>query len=200
MTANLQERVEVAGGEVATLARTGDEVVIRQLDEDDIERVARELNPDRNAQTHRTRMRLQDTDTAAYLIAWHFDMPVAHGLLLWNGPLGNPKQHLPTQCPYIEDLWVKDDFRSQGVGSAMVETMETLVGERGHEHVGLSVGIDNLRGMSFYRRLGYAPLPVPIYTLSGVLQNAAGDLTFWSEECQYMRKSITATSGTRRRV
>ena len=190
MTANLQELGVVAGSDVTTLASIGEDVEIRPLEDDEVERVARELNPDRNAATHQTRLSLQDVDTAAYLIAWHMDAPVAHGLLLWNGPLGNPKQHLPTQCPYIEDLWVRPDVRSLGVGSAMVEAMESLAAGRGYGHVGLSVGIDNLHAMRFYSRLGYVPLAVPIYTLSGVLQDTAGDMTFWSEECQYMRKSI----------
>ena len=173
-----------------------DELVIRPLEHDELELYGRSLNPDRSLEAHRIRIRLQDEDTAAYMFAWHEDEPVGHGLLIWNGPIGNPKQHLPLECPYIEDLWVAPSRRSQGIGSAMVQMMESLAAERGYTLIGLSVGIDNMLGMQLYRRLGFVPLSVPTYTLSGVLQDASGELTFWSEECQYMRKSITMATGT----
>lgn len=186
----LQEHGVAASIGVVQPNRIVDEVVIRPLAHDEIDQFGTELNPDRAVSAHETRLKLQDEGCAAYIFAWHQEAPVGHGLLIWNGPIGNPKQHLPTQCPYIEDLWVSPDYRSHGIGSAMIKAMEELAAERGHELIGLSVGIDNILGMRFYRRLGFVRLPVPTYTLSGMLQNADGEITFWQEECRYMRKSI----------
>ena len=163
---------------------------IRALTHADVQRVTRELNPQRNSETHRNRLRLQDEDRAAYLIAWLAGKPIAHGLVIWGGPIGSPKQHIPVPCPYIEDLWVQDAHRSKGVGSALVACMESLAQLRGHDLIGLSVGIDNRGGQRFYGRLGYEPLPLPKYELSGVLQTVAGEFSFWSEICQYMRKQL----------
>ena len=177
--------------EVETLeVAQGPELRIRALKHADIQRVSRELNPQRNSETHRNRLRLQDEGRAAYLIAWLAGDPIAHGMVIWGGPIGSPKQHIPDPCPYIEDLWVKDEHRSKGVGSAMVSCMESLAQLRGHDLIGLSVGIDNRGGQRFYGRLGYEPLPLPKYELSGVLQTVAGEFSFWSEICQYLRKQL----------
>lgn len=197
MSANLHVSAAVAERAAIYPARIGDEILIRPLRDSHLDLICPDLNPDRNKATHRTRLSLQDAGTAAYLIAWHEHVPVAHGLLLWNGPLGNPKQYLPMPCPYIEDLWVRPDHRSQGVGGAMVTHMEELAAERGYEYIGLSVGIDNVHALRLYHRLGYVRQSVPLYTLSGVLQNADGEIMFWSEECHYFRKQIAAASGAR---
>ena len=176
-------------------APTGIEV--RALTMGEVQRVTHNLNPGRNAETHRGRLRLQDQGRCAYMIAWRDSIPVAHGMVLWGGPVGSPRQHLPTQCPYIEDLWVAPDMRSQGVGSLLVGELESMAAERGHDLIGLSVGIENVRGIALYTRLGYRALKIRNFTLSGTVVNVDGDISFWSEDCQYMRKPLATNAGSR---
>ena len=91
-------------------------VDVRPLRSSEIDVVSSRLNPARNAATHESRLKLQNDGTLVYLIAWIDEMPVGHGMLLWDGPTGTPKQHITTPCPYVEDLWVRGDLRSRGVG------------------------------------------------------------------------------------
>lgn len=170
---------------------------MRRMRDHDLPLVTRELNPDRSSHTHSIRLRLQEEDRSAYLIAWLDDEPIAHGMVIWEGPLGNPKQHLAEPCPYIEDLWVKEPYRSRGTGRALVRHMESLARAKGYGQVGLSVGVGNNRAIDFYSRLGYAPLPMPDYELSGTVESIEGEISFWTETCRYMRKAIGTPSRRR---
>lgn len=157
---------------------------------DDLHRVNHQLNPDRSEDTHRLRLDLQSEDRAAYVVAWLGDAPVGHGMIIWDGPIGSPKQHLRDVCPYIEDLWVQDGHRRTGVGSSLMAEMEARAAARGHRDAGLSVGVDNLPGIRFYSQLGYRTVGIPRYELSGAVQSQSGEISFWSETCQYMRRDI----------
>lgn len=160
------------------------------MQDDDLQFVTRSLNPNRSSTTHRIRMQLQDEDRSAYLIAWMGEEPIAHGMVIWEGPIGSPKQYIAEPCPYIEDLWVTERYRSQGAGRALVKHMETLALARGHGFLGLSVGVDNYRAIGFYSRLGFRALRMPDFELSGTVESVAGEISFWSETCRYMRKSL----------
>lgn len=163
-------------------------VEIRPLRRHEVELVASELNPARNAATHRARLNLQDDGALIYLIAWIEHTPVGHGMLLWNGPTGSPKQHIDQLCPYVEDLWVRNDLRSRGIGARILAEMAMLAIAHGYRAVSLSVGVDNRRAIDLYRRMGFTPTRTPTFTLSGMVTAADGETHFWSERCQYMLK------------
>lgn len=165
-------------------------VEVRQLRSHEVDTVAKELNPARNAATHRARLNLQDDGMLVYLIAWIGDVPVGHGLLLWEGPTGSPKQHIARPCPYVEDLWVRNDVRSRGIGARMLAEMTMMAIAHGHKAVSLSVGIDNGRAIDLYQRMGFVRTKTPNFTLSGMVTRADGETHFWSERCQYMLKSL----------
>ncbi len=174
-------------------ATTGDVshlVDVRPLRRHEVETVASKLNPARNASTHRARLNLQDDGTLVYLIAWIEDTPVGHGMLLWNGPTGSPKQHVDQPYPYVEDLWVRNELRSRGIGARILAEMVMLAIAHGYEAVSLSVGVDNGRAIDLYERMGFAPTQTPTFTLSGMVTAADGETHFWSEKCQYMLKSL----------
>ena len=163
---------------------------IRPISKRDIDVVVANLNPMRSAATHRGRLHTQSEGDLVYLIAWDGDTPIGHGQIIWDGPLGAPQQHLDLKCPYVEDLWVVDDARSQGVGTAILARMETMARQREYRRLGLSVGVENTRAIRLYESLGFSTIGVPNFVLSGTVSDANGDMHFWSEECQYMRKSI----------
>ncbi len=175
---------QAASGDVSHL------VDVRPLRRYEVETVAAQLNPARNAATHRARLNLQDNGTLVYLIAWIDDTPVGHGMLLWNGPTGSPKQHIDQLCPYVEDLWVRTDLRSRGIGARILAEMTMLAIAHGYRAVSLSVGVENGRAIDLYKRMGFTPMPTPKFTLSGMVTAADGETHFWSERCQYMSKSL----------
>ena len=165
-------------------------VDVRPLRSNDVDIVAAELNPARNAATHRVRVALQADGMLVYLIAWIGDAPVGHGLLLWEGPTGNPKQHLDRPCPYVEDLWVRNDVRSRGIGARILAEMTMLTISHGYDTISLSVGVENRRAINLYKRMGFTTTQVPKFTLSGMVAMSNGETQFWSERCQYMLKSL----------
>jgi ribosomal protein S18 acetylase RimI-like enzyme len=165
-------------------------VDVRPLRSYEVDIVAAQLNAARNAATHRSRLKLQEDGVLVYLIAWIGDTPVGHGMLLWEGPTGTPKQHIDRACPYVEDLWVRNDLRSKGVGARMLAEMTMLAIAHGYDAVSLSVGVENRRAIRLYKRLGFATAPIPRFTLSGMVAMANGETQFWSEKCQYMLKSL----------
>ena len=166
------------------------EVQIRPLVNNEIDIISTQLNPMRGRSTHQIRIQKQNDGTLLYLIAWQQDKPIAHAQIIWNGPIGSPKQYLNFECPYIEDLWVTESLRSQGIGKKMLIYMENLAASNGHRKIGLSVGIHNLRAIKLYKRIGYHSIGIPNFTLSGTVIDVEGDLHFWSEECQYMLKQL----------
>ncbi len=168
-------------------------VDVRPLRGSEIDVVSSRLNPARNVATHESRLKLQNDGMLAYLIAWIDEMPVGHGMLLWEGPAGTPKQHIGTPCPYVEDLWVRGDLRSRGVGARILAEMSMLAISHGYRSVSLSVGVENQRAISLYERMGFERARVPNFTLSGMVAMASGETQFWSERCQYMLKSLEFT-------
>ncbi len=60
---------------------------------------------------------------------------------------------IPFATIYITQLWVSDEHRSKGIGSALVAQMEAIAKER-HCH---DIVVDTLNdnAVSFYERLGF---------------------------------------------
>ena len=172
-------------------------VDVRPLRRSEIDAVAENLNAARNAATHEARLKLQDDGMLLYLIAWIDEMPVGHGMLLWDGPTGTPKQHIETPSPYVEDLWVRSDIRSRGIGALILVEMTMLAISHGYLSISLSVGVDNRRAISLYERMRFEQARVPTFTLSGMVAMANGETQFWSERCQYMLKSFDFNAESR---
>ncbi len=168
---------------------------VRPLSDRDLDAVASGLNPGRSSYAHRHRFKLQQEGRLVYLIAFYRESPIGHGQLIWDGPTGSPKDRLKDICPYVEDLWVDETFRSRGIGSQIIFEMERSALRRDYSAIGLSVGVDNHRALSLYRRLGFKTVDIGSFTLSGTVTNARGEMGFWSEECVYMNKSIQLRDG-----
>ena len=56
---------------------------------------------------------------------------------------------------YLYGFRVKTEFRSQGIGSFMMETVENDLIERGYGLITLNVARDNLNAWKLYENLGY---------------------------------------------
>lgn len=59
---------------------------------------------------------------------------------------------------YISDLWVSPLHEGQGVGSALLQSLEQAIAESGHGRARLEVLTSNARAMALYRRRGYRPV------------------------------------------
>ena len=96
--------------------------------------------------------RLQHAAAAngAYLIAILEGRIVGHVFLKFEG-----KQTAP-DYPDVEDLYVHDEYRRQGVASALMRACETIVAQHGFNKIGLAAGVDeNGPERLLYQQLGY---------------------------------------------
>jgi GNAT superfamily N-acetyltransferase len=140
---------------------------------------------------HAERLKRQEKGEVVYLVAWHDGTPVGHALLKW---LGATEEHLVARfqgtCPDIEDLLVADQYRSRGVATQLLLTIEQLAAERGFQQIGLSVDTQNERARRLYERLGYHSSGLPPHVEQGQYVDAGGRVNFWEEACIYLTKAI----------
>ena len=86
----------------------------------------------------------------AYLIAILDGRIVGHVFLKFEG-----KQTAP-DYPDVEDLYVHESYRRQGVASALMQACETIVVQNEFNKIGLAAGVDaNGPERHLYQKLGY---------------------------------------------
>jgi hypothetical protein len=97
-------------------------------------------------------------------------------------------------CPEVGDLWVREDMRSNGIGSGLLENAERLVVSRGIHQVGLAVGIANSRARRLYDGRGYLDAGFPQFTVSWTYLDKDGREQVESEECVYLTRRLVTQS------
>ena len=126
-----------------------------------------------------------------YLIAWHNGAPIGHALLKWQGAEEDQVASvLQGTCPDVEDLFVLESFRSQGVGRQILDAAERLAREHGSRHIGLSVGVNNPRARALYERCGYRDAGLGPLHEHGEYVDASGCRRSWDETCVYLTKPL----------
>jgi GNAT superfamily N-acetyltransferase len=76
----------------------------------------------------------------------------------WRGKPTHP------EYPDLEDVWVREQWRNQGIGTSLIRFAEELATKRGCDRIGLAVNpTENSRGHALYERLGYADTGEPTY-------------------------------------
>lgn len=55
---------------------------------------------------------------------------------------------------WLDDLYVDEDIRSQGVGEFLMKYLARIATENDCSHLGWNADIRNIRGIKFYNRLG----------------------------------------------
>lgn len=55
---------------------------------------------------------------------------------------------------YVQDFYVADEFRGQGVGERMLQRLAAVTRKRGGCYIRLAVDIENYRAQAFYTRVG----------------------------------------------
>lgn len=66
----------------------------------------------------------------------------------------------PRRHGFVMDLFVEEDARSRGVGSALLDAAERYLAGTGCERVWLDVFVPNVRAHALYRRRGYVDFGV----------------------------------------
>jgi GNAT superfamily N-acetyltransferase len=100
---------------------------------------------------------------AEVLIASLADQPVGFALFFHNYSTFLSKPGI-----YLEDLYVREAFRTHGVGTALLQAVQQLAVERGCGRFEWSVLNWNQRAIDFYEKMGAKPMSEwTIYRLTG---------------------------------
>jgi len=78
--------------------------------------------------------------------------------------------------PEVQDVFVVDRRRRQGIGAVVMLAVESAVAARGHRLVSLSHGIDNAAAHAFYEKLGYRDAGIPPQRVQGTIMIRSGPL------------------------
>ena len=162
-------------------------VEIRPLEESEVDVLAQHVR--RPPGMHRARWELQQEGKAAYLVAWHANLPIGHVLLKWAGTTREPMASHLYRCPQLSDLHVQPEYRSRGIGSQLMHAVETLVRQRGYSQLGLSVALDNVRARSLYERRGYRGSGLGEYTITWTFIDEHGHEQPREDVCVYLIKT-----------
>ena len=144
---------------------------------------------------HAARLACQERGEAVYLIAWQHARPVGHALLKWDGATDVPApERLNAPCPDVEDLWVAEELRGQGIGSRLLHAAEELAYARGCRWIGLSVGvIPPSPARRLYERLGYQDAGLGLHVEQDEYLDETGEIRRWQETCVYLIKALPAS-------
>jgi len=63
----------------------------------------------------------------------------------------------PVRLAELESMYVREEYRSQGVGRQLVERFLEWVKERGGERVSVTAYAANERAIAFYSKMGFTP-------------------------------------------
>ncbi|HEX9038374.1 MAG TPA: GNAT family N-acetyltransferase [Ktedonobacterales bacterium] len=133
----------------------------------------------------------QERGAITLFIAWRDGIAVGHAMLAWN-----PRGDIYVEragCPWIYDVLTHPDFRSRGIGTALLRACEAAAIARGQPIIGIGVSITNTRARNLYERLGYADTGLGSQITSGFSTGPDGITHMWEEQVQYLTKTLIPT-------
>jgi GNAT superfamily N-acetyltransferase len=99
-----------------------------------------------------------------YLVAWLDGVPIGHVYVARTTP------------PELQDLYVLDAHRRQGVASALLGAAEDDCRRASCTDVRLSVSVDGAAALTLYTALGYRDAGVPPRRVRGTVQLRTGPI------------------------
>lgn len=97
----------------------------------------------------------QLTGSTTYLVAWRREEPLGSGVVQWDGCIGTEARDAFPRAVEFNHLQVRDEYRSQGVGTALIAAAEKLIAREGKHQIAIGVDEDNSRAERLYLSLGY---------------------------------------------
>jgi GNAT superfamily N-acetyltransferase len=166
-------------------------VEVRPIRQTDIA-ILREYFPQGGPDKHRHRFDRQQEGEVTYLVAWHKKQSVGHALVIWQRPPNDLfASRLQEPCPDVEDLFVLEEMRSQGIATQILRHAEELARLRGYRQVGLSAGVEvDDPGRRLYEHRGYVAAGWGEHTERAEYIDQEGQLQVWEGVCIYMIKPI----------
>jgi GNAT superfamily N-acetyltransferase len=148
------------------------------------------LPPGARPGDHRARFYMQEGGMVLYLIAWLGSTAVGQLLLTWEGETREPMGSQLAHCPHLSDFNVLPEYRSQGIGTHMLDHIERIAQERGYHQIGLGVGLNNPRARALYERRGYQDSGLGEYMDSWTWIDEQGQEFLVVDRCLYLVKHL----------
>ena len=125
-----------------------------------------------------------------YVAAWDGRMPVGQGIILWDGyKIPELRQDFPC-TPVIRSVEVIEDYRGHGIGSAIVDELETRARIRGYTHTSLGVVPENVYAENLWRYLGYRGWEKGVFVTTTTYERVNGENLVRQERFLPMRKRL----------
>jgi len=139
---------------------------------------------------HEEKLKEQEKGKSMWLIAWKNNHPIGHVQVRFNGSKITKVKSNLKNCPHIESLGVKEDYRKKGVGTKLMNYAENLVKKKGYKKVGLAVEKRNLFLEKLYFKRGYKNWGKGIVIDSWYVLNKKRNKQKVSEKCNYFIKTL----------
>ena len=128
---------------------------------------------------HLSRIKKQEQKKAEYFIVLQAKIPIGHVFINYNNQ--------GCDYPVIEDLFVKEKSREQGIAKEILIFAENHVKQKGFPKVGLDVGVGEKWLRKFYEKMGYVVVSGP-HTLTYILEDKENKKVV--EKVYHLRKKI----------
>ncbi len=138
------------------------ELSIRQIEKYDLKKMDYTFESE-FGRTHADDLHDQSLSYTSFLVAWLQDKPVGHALVRWLGPREEIVMKDYQNCPEIYRLKVLEEFRSQGVATAIIKECENEALKRQCLTIGLGTYLNINSENNLYIRLGYETSSVSSY-------------------------------------
>ena len=137
------------------------------------------------------RLSQQDDGHGVLFTAWDRERPVGD-VYLWLAEAEEReiRQHLPG-VPLLTHLAVADGQRGRGVGTMLIDNVENLARQHGHDRIALAVRLDNPKAARLYDRLGYRDWGHQKVLCMAKEVRTCGSQVIRPEKCRVLVKELT---------
>ncbi len=137
-------------------------LLIRKIEKSDLDKIDYTFKSE-FGRTHADDLHDQSLSYISFFVAWTNDVPVGHALVRWLGPREEIVSKNYPDCPEIYRLKVLEEFRSQGIASALIKECENEALKRQCLLIGLGTDPKISSKDNLYIRSGYETPTVSSY-------------------------------------
>ncbi len=165
------------------------ELSIRQIEKSDLKKMDYTFKSE-FGRTHAEDLHDQSLSYTSFFVAWLNDNPVGHALVRWLGPREEIVMKDYPDCPEIYRLKVLEEFRSQGIATAIIKNCENEARKRQYLIIGLGTYLDIYSKNNLYIRLGYVTSRVSNYIDTYKTRLDDGTVATIRKEVKFLIKRI----------
>ncbi len=164
-------------------------LTIRQIEESDLEKMDCTFKSEFE-RTHADDLHDQSLSNLSFFVAWLNGNPVGHALVKWLGPRNETVKSNYANCPEIYRLRVLNEFRSQGIATAIIKKCENEALKRQCLLIGLGTHSNITSKDNLYIRLDYEPSTVNNYIDTYITRSDDGTVATIRKNAQFLVKRL----------